>query len=125
MEGRQSTKRWICCEDDLDAVYTAYTTCPRMEIMLWCDSRESDEDLPKNKRHKTGDTMTKHEETEQRVAEIAEELKEMHEEELKLSEVQYRLWAQMLVTGVQSSKETPPQVPMITGSTPRHQEEGH
>ena len=121
MEGRQSTKRWICCEDDLRAMYTAYATCPRKEIMLWCDSRESDEDLPKNKRRKTGDTMTKREETEQRVAEIAEELKEMHEEELKLSEVQYRLWARMLVTGVHSSKETPPQVPMITGSTPRRQ----
>ena len=38
---------------------------------------------------------------------------------MKLSEVQYRLWAQMLVTGVHSSRENPPQVPMITGSTPR------
>ena len=44
----------------------------------------------------------------------------MHEDELNLSEVQYRLWARMLVTGVDSSKENPPQVPMITGSTPRH-----
>ena len=51
--------------------------------------------------------------------EIAEELKELHEHKLELSEVQYRLWARMLVTGVHSSKESPPQVPMITGCTPR------
>ena len=57
----------------------AFATCPHKEIRLWCDSQESDEDLPKNKRHKTGDTMIKREETEQHVAEIAEELKEMLE----------------------------------------------
>jgi hypothetical protein len=95
----------------------------RKEIMLWCDSRDCDKDLPKTKRRKTSDTMTKHEETEQRVLEIAEELREMHENSLKLGEVHYRLWARMLVTchGVHSSKENPPQVPVITGSTPRRQ----
>ena len=66
----------------------------------------------------TSDTMTKHEEREQRVLEIAEELREMHENSLKLSEAQYRLWVRMLVTGVLSSKENPSQVPMITGNTP-------
>ena len=61
-------------------------------------SRESDGNLPKNKRRKTGDTMTKRKETQQCVLDIAEELKEMHEDsELKLKEVQYRLWARMLV----------------------------
>ena len=121
IEGRQSTKRWICCEDDLNAMYTAYASCPHKEILLWCDSGGIDEEPPKNKKRKTSDTMSKHEETEQRVAEVAEELKEMHEDKLKLSEVQFRLWARMLVTGVHSSKETPPQIPMITGSTPRRQ----
>ena len=62
---------------------------------------------------------SKREEAEQRVVEIAEELKELHENKLQLSEVQYSLWARMLVTGVHSSKESPPQVPVITGSTPR------
>ncbi|MCG8621440.1 MAG: hypothetical protein MJE68_05485, partial [Proteobacteria bacterium] len=93
IKGRQSTKRWICYEDDLHAMYRSYASYPRKEIMLWCDSRDCDEDLPKTKRRKTSDTMTKREETEQRVVEIAEELKEMHENSLKLSEVQYRLWA--------------------------------
>ena len=99
-------------------MYTAYATW----IMLWCDSRcgdDNNEDNPRSKRRKTSDVASKREENEQRVAEIADELKERHEENLKLSEVQYRLWARMLVTGVHSSRENPPQVPMITGSTPR------
>ena len=82
--------------------------------MLWCDSRcgdDTNEDNPRSKRRKTSDVATKREETEQRVAEIADELKEQHEEKLKLSEVQYHLWARMLVTGVHSSRENPPQVP--------------
>lgn len=122
IEGRQSTKRWICCDDDIAAMYTAYATCPEKEIMLWCDSRcggDNNEDNPKSKRRKTNDVSSKREENEQRVAEIADELKEQHEKKLKLNEVQYRLWARMLVTGVHSSRENPPQVPMITGSTPR------
>ena len=125
IEGRQSTKRWICCEDDLDAMYTAYATCPGKEILLWCDGRGGEvggeDEQPKSKRRKGGDVSSKREETEQRVVDIAEELKELHEDNLKLSEVQYRLWARMLVTGVHSSKENPPQVPMITGTTPRRQ----
>ena len=28
IEGRQSTKRWICCEDDLNAMYTNYASYP-------------------------------------------------------------------------------------------------
>ena len=119
MEGKQSTKRWICTEGDLNAMYTAYACSPQREIMLWCDSRESDDNQPRNKKRKTGDTVTKREETEQRVLDMAEELKEMHKEKMTLSEVQYRLWARMLVTGIHSSKDNPPQVPMITGGTPR------
>jgi hypothetical protein len=30
MGGRQSTKCWICCEDDLHAMYTAYASCPQI-----------------------------------------------------------------------------------------------
>ena len=96
-------------------MYTANASCPRK---LRCDSRDGDEELPKSK---TSDSTSKREETEQRVVETAEELREMHEDKLKLSEVQFRLWARMLVTGVHSSKETPPQIPMITDSTPRRQ----
>ena len=66
IEGRQSTKRWICCKDDLHAMYTANASCPRKEIMLWCDCRDGDEELPKSKKRKTSDSTSKREETEQR-----------------------------------------------------------
>ena len=26
IEGRQSTKCWLCCDGDIDAMYSAYTT---------------------------------------------------------------------------------------------------
>ena len=43
----------------------------------------------------------------------------MHGDSLQLSELQYRLWARMIVTGVYLKKDTPPQVPMITGVAPK------
>ena len=122
IEGRQSTKRWLCCDGDIDAMYSAYATCLGKEILLWCDGRggeDTDEEYPKSKRRKASDVTSKREETEQRVIEIADELKQLHQDKLELSEVQYRLWARMLVTGVHCSKENPPQVPVITGTTPR------
>lgn len=61
----------MCCKDDIHAMYMAYASCPCKEIILWCDSRDC-EDIPKTKRHKTSDTMTKHEETEQHAVEFAE-----------------------------------------------------
>ena len=64
--------------------------------------------------------MTSEREETERVVEIADELQQLHQDKLELSEMQYRLWAQMLVTGVHCSKENPPQVPMITGTTPCH-----
>ena len=27
IEGRQSTKRWLCCDGDIDAMYSAYAIC--------------------------------------------------------------------------------------------------
>ena len=47
------------------------------------------------------------------------DLKELHGE--KYSEPQYRLWARMIINGLHSSKESPPNVPMITGLTPTRQ----
>ena len=39
----------------------------------------------------------------------------MHSDKCNLSDPQYRLWARMITNGIHSSKETPPQVLMITG----------
>ena len=116
--GRQSIKYWIYTEEDLRAMYS---TCTSQELMLWCDSRSaSDVETPNSKRRKTGEgNLSKREEKELEVEELAKELKELNEERLDLSEVQYRLWARMITTGIHSSKDTPPQVPMITGIAPR------
>ena len=46
------------------------------------------------------------------------EFKKIHSDKCNLSDPQYRLWAKMITNGLHSSKETPPYVPMITGTTP-------
>ena len=46
-----------------------------------------------------------------------------HEGNLKLNEVQYHLWARMLVTGVHSSKESLPQIPRRPVSQKKDMEE--
>lgn len=36
-EGHQSTKRCICLQEDLEAMYKVYAS--KTEILLWCDSQ--------------------------------------------------------------------------------------
>ncbi len=43
-ERRNSTKRWICCKEDIQAMYEAYKDCPKKEILLWCDGQNADEE---------------------------------------------------------------------------------
>ena len=50
---------------------------------------------------------------------LAKELQELHGDRLELNDTQYHLWARMIVTGIHASKDTPPQVPLITGVTPK------
>ena len=113
----QSTcKHWIFTEEDLKAMYAA---CSK-QIVLWCDDRDDDpiQSNPRpRKKRKIDDTTSKREEKEQHVEEIAKELKDKHEGNLELNDTQYRLWARMIVSGIHSSMDTPPQVPMITGCT--------
>ena len=42
----------------------------------------------------------------------------MHSENHNYTEPQYRLWARMVQNGIHTSKDSPPQVPMITGAIP-------
>ena len=50
------------------------------------------------------------------------ELQELHSGKLELNDTQYRLWARMIVSGIHASKDTPPQVPLITGVTPKRKQ---
>ena len=89
--GRTSAKHWIYTEEDLQMMYV---NCQTPEIMLWCDGRSELNETPKSRRQKTGDGfVSKREEKETKVDELAEELKELHGNTLELTEVQYRLWA--------------------------------
>ena len=113
--GRPSVKHWIFTEEDLNMMYK---NCPNCDIMLWCDGRSEASETSK-KKQRLDTFVSKREEKEQKVEELAKELQELNSGNLDLNEVQYRLWARMICTGIHSSKETPPQVPMITGITPK------
>ena len=119
-----STKRWICCEDDLAALYTSYEAYPGKQILLWCEGCSSEESVkpPSCKRKKKEGSSR--EDLESQVDELTAELQEMHGDNLQLSELQYRLWARMIVTGVYLKKDTPRQVPMITGIAPKRKSKG-
>ena len=116
-----ATKRWICCDDDIAALYDSYKAYQGKEILLWCEGCSSKEEdnanCPTTKRRRKGSNSR--EDQESKVEELAAELQEMHEDNLQLSELHYRLWARMIMTGVYLKKDTPPQVPMITGVAPK------
>ena len=110
-----ATKRWLCCDEDLVALYSLYKAYPGKEILLWCEGSVPD-DPPSSKRREKSSSC--HEEQESDVEELAAKLKERHGDSLGLSELQYHLWARMIVI-VHSSKDQPLQVPMITGIAPK------
>ena len=120
------TKRWICTEDDLSKLYEIYSKQLGKVILLWCEGRRNDQDSDgesssKAKKRKTKDDgfKTKREEKEEHVKLLAEELRKQHQDKLNLNDSQYRLWSRMIVTGTHCSKDVPPQVPLIVGTTPK------
>ena len=88
--------------------------------MLWCDGHEEDhiESTPRSskKGKKSEECTTKREEKEQHVEDLAIELQELHS---GLNDTQYHLWVRRIVSSIHASKDTPPQVPLITGVTPK------
>ena len=119
------SKRWILNAEDIQAMYSSYNPSRDKQLVLWCDGRDDDDNTVTKKRRKVEETCTrsktKREEKEE-VEELAKELMDLHEDKMQLSETQYRLWARLIVNGIHSSKETPPQIPMITGAaTPKRQ----
>ena len=113
-EGRQSTKKWLVSQDDLAAMYVSFTCSGKTSICLWCEGNS--DDSSSRKRNRDGSPgPSKRAVKEREVDDITEELKELHD---NYSDPQYRLWARMIVNGLHSSKDVPPQVPMITGVTP-------
>ena len=119
-EGRQSSKKWLISTEDLHAMYFAFQQSGRTDIFLWCDGVcDEDEVTPARKCKRPNDDCpptSKRAEKESEVDDIAVDLKDLHGD--KYTEPQYRLWARMIINWLHSSRETPPDIPMITGFTP-------
>ena len=106
--GKQSSKKWLVTQEDLDVMYRSSST----DFFLWCDGCCDDS---KKRQREVSPTPSKRAAKEMEVDGICTELKDLHKG--KYTEPQYRLWARMIVNGVHSSKNDPPQVPMIVGYT--------
>lgn len=99
-EGRQSKKRWLFCEGDLDAMYKCYKDGG--EISLWCDSRQpSSQQSESNVRKRKQDhsTLTQRQEKDDQA---------FHD---LYDNPRLRLWARMIVGGLHESTDEPPAVP--------------
>jgi len=79
-EGCQSTKYWICTEQDLNAMYNR---CHN-EIMVWCNAQITDE--PTAKHPRVDKISTKRAEKETKVEVLGKELKEWNSDKMELSE---------------------------------------
>ena len=110
-EGRASAKRWIVCGDDLESMYEAHF--PGDTITLWCDAKD-------NRKRKTDDITTetpptKREQRESEDKKIFTDLQEKQKD--KYSIPQLKLWAKLIRSGAHASYDTPPNIPLITGSS--------
>ena len=120
LQKRSQAKQWIVTSQDLDCMYAHLGK----EISLWCDHRveaptgmkrqsgtgSTNEAPPAKRDHKS----TKYTEREDKIEEMATELKGKHGD--RFSYPQYKLWARLITCGQHADKENAPNVPMITGS---------
>ncbi len=119
--GKQSAKRWVINQDDLDLMYKTGKT----SILLWCDARveppDADESAGRGCKRKSPTepcaTVSKRKQIELQVDEIVSELKE--KQGAKYTVPQLRLWARMINSGNHESTDDPPNLPAITGIDPK------
>jgi len=88
-----------------------YVLYCEQRYFLWCDGCDDSRKRQKDE----SPTPSKRACKETEVDGVCNELKELHSK--KYSEPQYRLWARMIVNGIHASKDEPPQVPMIVGTS--------
>lgn len=116
-DGKQSSKHWLYSQEDLKAMYDAHASNPEKDIRLWCDGKRDIENNDERPLKRKKSSTTPREEREDKVDDLVKELKDKNSAVYDFSDAQYYLWARMIVTGMHSSKDTPPQVPMITGTS--------
>ena len=115
--GRQSSKLWLCTNDDVHAMYTAHDRIGS-EILLWCDARVTINEDSQAENHqptqKDSEPLGKRANQSEKAQSIVTELQKLHRD--KYTMIQYRLWARMIVSGIHTTTEEPPDVPAITGT---------
>ena len=126
--GKQSTKYWIMCQEDLDMMNDSLRK-GKPNILLWCDGRSansldsSDSASSCGRKRKSPPVSeplpSKRQQLDDSIADTVKELKEKHES--KYTFPQLRLWARMIVAGNHDSTDTPPLIPAITGIQPKRE----
>ena len=114
-EGKPSKRRWIYCQQDIDAMYQFFK--PGSEVMLWCDAKIEDDDSNKSRKRRYEQISTKRDEKEQEVDEIFSELKDKHGHSYEIPKL--RLWARMIAGSLHDSTDEPPAVPAFQNVTPK------
>ena len=106
--GRGSTKRWLVEERDLMDMYKK----SKNNINLWCEgicATENEPPAPPAKKPR----ITKREAIEDEVDEMFTSLKSKHP---SFALPKLRLWARLIRSGHHEDYDTPPNIPLITGS---------
>ena len=126
--GKQSTKYWIMCQEDLDMMNDSLGK-GKPNILLWCDGRSADSLDSSDSASSCGRKRksppvseplpSKRQQLDDSIADTVKELKEKHES--KYTFPQLRLWARMIVAGNHDSTDTPPLIPAITGIQPKRE----
>ena len=107
---------WLCTNDDVHAMYTAHDRIGS-EILLWCDARVNEDSQSENHQpnQKDSEPSGKRANQNEKAQSIVTELQKLHRD--KYSMIQYRLWERMIVSGIHTTTEEPPDVPAITGTS--------
>lgn len=121
-EGRGSTKRWIFEARDLQTMYSLFEKGSKI-INLWCEGKteqEENDPSPPAKRLRSGVKSTRREQLEEEVDDIFKQLKEKHPD---MTAPKLRLWARLIQSGHHDDYDTPPNIPLITGSSTKSKKE--
>ncbi len=114
LEGRGNQKRWIVRAEDLVKMYESVYEGD--VIKLWCEGKGKEQSSCSRKR-KTDDEeerQSKRDKKEEHEREIRDKLEEKHG--TTYSVPQYSLWAKFIKMGRHESYETPPPIPLLTGT---------
>ena len=130
LEGKQSSKRWLMCSEDLESMYSL--VWQGNEISLWCDAYQKAAQMQPTPRTQRNDgdgpsgissrkrTASNREEREIEINSLKSEIKKKHPD--IYSDPQVSVWARMISNGIHDSTDIPPDIPIITGAVKRKKE---